>query len=85
MLAALGVFGAALFLGDSMITPAISVLSAVEGLKVATPARAARRADHAVMLVGLFATSGSGRRRSELFGPVMVAWFVAIAVRSGPP
>jgi KUP system potassium uptake protein len=81
VLAALGIFGASLFLGDSMITPAISVLSAVEGLKVAEPSL-----DHlvvpitAAIIVALFllqrlGTAGVGR----LFGPVMVVWFLTIA------
>ena len=81
MLAALGIFGASLFLGDSMITPAISVLSAVEGLKVAEPSL-----EHlvvpitAAIIVALFllqriGTAGVGR----LFGPVMVVWFLTIA------
>ncbi|MCY1056359.1 potassium transporter Kup [Nannocystis sp. SCPEA4] len=78
--AALGLFGAALLYGDGVITPAISVLSAVEGLAVATEALA-----HAVLpvtcvvLLALFAvqrggTAGVGR----VFGPIMVTWFVAI-------
>jgi KUP system potassium uptake protein len=81
MLAALGIFGASLFLGDSMITPAISVLSAVEGLKIAEPSL-----EHlvvpitAAIIVALFllqriGTAGVGR----LFGPVMVGWFLTIA------
>jgi KUP system potassium uptake protein len=79
-LAALGIFGASLFLGDSMITPAISVLSAVEGLKVVQPSL-----DHlivpitAAIIVALFATQrlGSGAV-GRLFGPVMVVWFLVI-------
>ena len=77
----LGVTGAALFYGDSMITPAISVLSAVEGLKIATPAF-----DHFVLpltvaiLAGLFAVQSRGTAAvSVFFGPVMAIWFVAIA------
>jgi KUP system potassium uptake protein len=78
----LGVFGAALFYGDGVITPAISVLSAVEGLEIAAP-----HLEHYVVpitlavLVGLFVaqkwgTSGIGK----VFGPVMVAWFGVLAV-----
>jgi KUP system potassium uptake protein len=81
-LLALGVLGASMFIGDSMITPAISVLSAVEGLKLATPAL-----EHYVVpltvfiLVGLFAVQSSGTARvASAFGPVMVVWFSTIAV-----
>ncbi len=77
----LGIVGAAMFYGDSVITPAISVLSAVEGLKIATPAF-----DHVVVpltvviLVALFAVQSRGTARvASLFGPVMAVWFVAIA------
>ena len=78
----LGVIGAAMFLGDFVITPAISVLSAVEGLKLATPAFA----DYVVpltvvILVVLFAVQSRGTARvAALFGPMMVVWFVAIAI-----
>ena len=79
-LATLGIFGAALFIGDSMITPAISVLSAVEGLKVVEP-----KLDEwivpmtAVIIVALFAVQRRGTAAvGRLFGPVMIAWFVAI-------
>jgi KUP system potassium uptake protein len=77
--------GAGLLFGDGIITPAISVLSAVEGLGVATPAlqRLAVPAT-ALLLTALFAvqakgTSGIGR----IFGPVLVGWFVVIAVLGG--
>src|SRR5262245_30952299 len=77
----LGLIGASMFLGDSMITPAISVLSAVEGLKLATPAF-----DHyvvpltIVILAVLFAVQRRGTARvATFFGPVMAIWFVAIA------
>ena len=81
VLAGVGIFGAALFLGDSMITPAISVLSAVEGLKVVKPAL------HnlvipitAVIIVLLFAFQRRGTAAvGRLFGPVMIVWFTAIA------
>jgi KUP system potassium uptake protein len=79
-LASLGLFGAALFFGDSMITPAISVLSAVEGLKVIDPGF-----DDfivpitAVIIVGLFSVQRHGTATvGRFFGPVMIAWFLAI-------
>ena len=79
---ALGVVGASMFIGDSMITPAISVLSAVEGLKLAAPGL-----EHYVVpmtlfiLVGLFSVQSSGTARvASAFGPVMVLWFSTIAV-----
>ena len=81
-LLALGVVGASMFIGDSMITPAISVLSAVEGLKLATPAL-----EHYVVpltvfiLVALFAVQSGGTARvASAFGPVMVVWFATLAV-----
>jgi KUP system potassium uptake protein len=81
-LLALGVIGASMFIGDSMITPAISVLSAVEGLKLATPAL-----EHYVVpltvfiLVMLFSVQSSGTARvASAFGPVMVVWFSSLAV-----
>jgi KUP system potassium uptake protein len=77
----LGIVGAAMFLGDSVITPAISVLSAVEGLKLAIPA-----SEHFVVpltiaiLILLFAVQRRGTARvASFFGPVMVVWFIAIA------
>jgi KUP system potassium uptake protein len=82
VLMALGVLGASMFIGDSMITPAISVLSAVEGLKIAAPAL-----EHYVVpltvfiLVVLFSVQSSGTARvASYFGPVMVVWFTVIAV-----
>jgi KUP system potassium uptake protein len=78
----LGMVGAAMFYGDSVITPAISVLSAIEGLKLVTPAF-----EHAVLpltvviLIGLFAVQARGTARvAALFGPVMLVWFLALAV-----
>ncbi len=81
----LGVIGAAMFLGDSVITPAISVLSAVEGLKLANPAFSEYVAPLAVIiLICLFAAQSRGTAKvAELFGPVMIVWFVAIAVAGG--
>jgi KUP system potassium uptake protein len=80
VLTGLGIFGASLFFGDSMITPAISVLSAVEGLKVVQPSLASAVVPiTAVIIVGLFLSQRFGSARvGRLFGPVMVAWFVAI-------
>ncbi|SIR32162.1 KUP system potassium uptake protein [Aromatoleum tolulyticum] len=81
VLSSLGVFGAALFYGDGMITPAISVLSAVEGLEVATPAFAPYVLPIAlVVLVGLFMMQRHGTNRvGAVFGPVMVCWFLLLA------
>ena len=74
--------GAGLLFGDGMITPAISVLSAVEGLKVATPAFAPYVIPITVgLLTGLFAIQFKGASRIGIvFGPVLVVWFVVIAV-----
>ena len=81
-LLSLGVVGASMFIGDSMITPAISVLSAVEGLKLAAPAL-----EHYVVpltvfiLVVLFAVQSRGTARvASVFGPVMVVWFATLGV-----
>ena len=78
----LGVFGAALFYGDSVITPAISVLSAVEGLEVATPAFKPYVVPIALgVLIGLFAVQRFGTGVvGRLFGPLIVVWFVTLAV-----
>jgi KUP system potassium uptake protein len=78
----LGIIGAAMFYGDSLITPAISVLSAVEGLKVATPAFEPYVLPLTVIiLVALFAVQSRGTGRvSIFFGPVTTVWFVAIAI-----
>jgi KUP system potassium uptake protein len=81
LLVSLGVFGAALLYGDGIITPAISVLSAVEGINIATPALQ----DFVIpitiaTLIGLFAAQSKGTGKvGAVFGPVMVAWFVALA------
>jgi KUP system potassium uptake protein len=78
---ALGIVGAAMFYGSSLITPALSVLSAVEGLKIAAPAL-----DRyvlpitVVILVALFAVQSRGTASvSQLFGPITVLWFVVMA------
>lgn len=82
MVLTLGVLGAALFYGDSVITPAISVLSAIEGLEVTSPGLS-----HLVLplaaaiLTVLFAVQRFGTQRvGGLFGPVMVVWFAVIGV-----
>jgi KUP system potassium uptake protein len=78
---ALGLAGAALLYGDGMITPAISVLSAIEGLAIAAP-----QFDHAVIplsiviLIGIFAVQRHGTKRiGHFFGPIMLVWFIVIA------
>ncbi len=78
----LGIFGASLFFGDGVITPAISVLSAVEGLEVAAP-----QLDHwivpitLVVLLVLFATQRFGTEKvGRVFGPVTILWFASLAV-----
>src|SRR6185436_4946000 len=78
----LGIFGAALLYGDGMITPAISVLSAVEGLRVATPLFDPYVVPLSVaILVALFVLQRFGTDRvGKLFGPVMVLWFLTLAV-----
>jgi KUP system potassium uptake protein len=77
-----GIFGAAMFYGDSMITPAISVLSAVEGLEIATPAFSKYVIPITLgILTGLFVIQRHGTARmGALFGPVTIVWFFAIAV-----
>ncbi|WP_245422345.1 potassium transporter Kup [Alsobacter soli] len=79
---ALGVIGASMFYGDSVITPAISVLSAVEGMKLITPAL-----EHYVVpitvciLVLLFAVQSRGTAKvAAAFGPIMIAWFGVLAL-----
>ena len=76
----IGIFGAAMFYGDSMITPAISVLSAVEGLEVATPLFAPFVIPITLgVLTGLFFIQRQGTARvGNFFGPVTVIWFLAI-------
>ena len=79
---AVGLFGAALIYGDGAITPAISVLSALEGLNMATPALQPYVVPAAVaILLALFVIQSKGTATiGHLFGPVMLIWFVAIAV-----
>jgi len=78
----LGLFGAALFYGDGIITPAISVLSAVEGLEVAAPGLHRYIIPLTLgILVGLFSFQSQGTEKvGKLFGPVMVFWFVSLAL-----
>ncbi|MGE3066229.1 MAG: potassium transporter Kup, partial [Hyphomicrobiaceae bacterium] len=82
LIAALGITGAAFFYGDSIITPAISVLSAVEGLRLVTPAL-----DNVVLpltvviLIVLFSVQSHGTAAvAQYFGPIMLVWFLALAV-----
>ena len=77
----MGLFGAALIYGDGIITPAISVLSAVEGVNVATPALQPFVMPMAVaILLCLFGVQGRGTKRiAHVFGPVMLCWFIVIA------
>jgi len=77
----LGVFGAALFFGDGVLTPAISVLSAVEGLEIAAPSLQEWVVPITiVVLVVLFATQRFGTDRvGKAFGPVLIIWFLTIA------
>jgi KUP system potassium uptake protein len=82
IVALIGIVGASLFLGDGVITPAISVLSAVEGLEVSAP-----ELQHyvlpisVVVIIGLFLMQSRGTEHvGRLFGPVMVLWFAVIGV-----
>jgi KUP system potassium uptake protein len=81
----LGIVGAAMFYGSSLITPALSVLSAVEGLKVATPAFDPYVLPITIaLLVALFAVQSRGTGKvSVLFGPITIVWFIAIAITGG--
>src|SRR3954470_8653678 len=81
-LVALGIFGASLFYGDGMITPAISVLSAVEGLEVVSPSLQSMVVPIALgILTGLFAIQRFGTGAvGRLFGPVMAVWFAVLAI-----
>jgi len=82
VLVILGLFGAALLYGDGMITPAISVLSAIEGLKIATPA-----ISHIIIpltvavLIGLFLVQHRGTGKvGAVFGPLTLIWFLVLAI-----
>jgi KUP system potassium uptake protein len=82
VLIALGIFGTALLYGDGMITPAISVLGAIEGLQVATPLFSHYVVPVAVIiLVALFVMQKYGTHRvGRLFGPIVIVWFLTIAL-----
>ena len=79
---AIGVLGAALLYGDGAITPAISVLSALEGLEIPAPQIAPYIVPmSALILVGLFSLQSQGSERiGKLFGPIMTLWFVTIGI-----
>ena len=78
----IGVFGVALFFGDGVITPAISVLSAVEGLEIVTPAAKPYVVPISLaVLVALFAVQRHGTREiGRFFGPITILWFLAIGL-----
>ncbi|MDI1346419.1 MAG: potassium transporter Kup [Pseudolabrys sp.] len=82
LLILLGIVSGALFYGDAIITPALSVLSAIEGLKIVTPAFDAYVVPiTVVILVALFAVQSRGTARvAAFFGPITLVWFAAIAV-----
>ena len=82
MVLMLGIIGAAMFYGSSLITPALSVLSAIEGLKVETPAFEPYVLPITiVLLVALFAVQSRGTGKvAVLFGPITAIWFVVIAL-----
>ncbi len=82
VLAAIGIFGASLFFGDSMVTPAISVLSAIEGAQVAAPSVGAIVLPlTATVLIVLFLLQRLGTHAvGRMFGPVMALWFTLIAI-----
>ena len=81
----LGIVSAALFYGDAMITPALSVLSAVEGLEVATPGLESYVVPLAVVILfALFAVQSRGTAKvAAWFGPITLVWFIAIALAGG--
>ncbi|CCN18784.1 potassium transporter Kup [Bordetella bronchiseptica] len=85
LLIVLGIFGAALFYGDSMITPAISVLSALEGISIVSHTLEPWVVPVAlVVLVALFAIQSHGTSAvGKLFGPIMALWFATLAVLGG--
>ncbi|HVY42406.1 MAG TPA: KUP/HAK/KT family potassium transporter, partial [Hyphomicrobiaceae bacterium] len=82
LIAVLGVMGASFFYGDAVLTPAISVLSAVEGLKLVAPALDPFVVPVTlVILVGLFAVQAHGTANvAALFGPIMLLWFATLAL-----
>jgi KUP system potassium uptake protein len=86
LLIGLGIFGAALLYGDGMITPAITVLGAIEGLQVATPLFTPYVLPLSVTIIlGIFVIQQFGTHRvGGLFGPIMIVWFVTIGVLGIP-
>jgi len=82
MLVLLGIISGALFYGDAVLTPALSVLSAIEGLKIATPAFDPYVVPlTVVILVALFAVQSRGTARvAAFFGPITLVWFIAMAI-----
>ena len=82
IIVAIGLFGAALIYGDGAITPAISVLSALEGLKIVEPSLQPYVLPLTIgILIGLFAIQPLGTAKiGRLFGPIMTLWFITIAV-----
>lgn len=82
ILLALGVFGAALFYGDSILTPAISVLSAVEGLSLITPTLTQYVLPISIaILIGLFIFQKKGTAKvGKFFGPIVVLWFLTLGI-----
>ena len=82
LLLLLGLFGTALLYGDGMITPAISVLSAVEGLQIYSDAFEPYVVPIAIgIIVGIFAVQRWGTGRvGQVFGPIMIVWFITLAV-----
>ncbi len=82
ILLALGVFGAALFYGDSILTPAISVLSAVEGLSLITPTLTQYVLPISIaILIGLFILQKKGTAKvGKFFGPIVVLWFLTLGI-----
>lgn len=77
----LGIFGASLFFGDSVITPPVSVLGALEGIEVAAPQMHAWIVPLAVVIMlVLFSTQRFGTEKvGRVFGPITLVWFVSIA------
>ncbi len=82
ILITLGLFGVGLFYGDAILTPAISVLSAVEGVEIAAPSlKEFILPATLVVIVGLFAIQRHGTAAvGRLFGPIMILWFAALSV-----
>ncbi len=82
VLFALGILGAAFFYGDAILTPAISVLSAVEGLKLVTPALTTAVVPITmIILVGLFMVQSRGTDKvAKFFGPITLLWFIVLAI-----